>query len=273
MHDPMVVAHNVVLPIPRRKWRAAKSEPRWTFHRRRRTNTENLGEPVYRWWRPDGYELIVAGWVIGLYKLATIWHVEPKGRDSGEVCKHWANGKPLRRWKWHVHHWSVQIHLLQGVRARLFDRCALCGRKGRPNVSHQWDGPGVGWRKWRSRPGLYHSQCSALGSLQQVVADDEATIRHLVAALRLQTDLPEPVLVELLTASSVPDTVFPFNRRRRLWTLMGYERDDDYKLVPDCTGAENCRSKLHIHGCLADTDDVPCRAPIEHLLTREAARA
>jgi len=262
MHDPLVVAHELVLPIPRRKWRA--KGPRWSFSRQRRTNKENLGEPVYRWWRPKGYELVVAGWYVGLYRLATIWHREPGDRDSGEVCKHWADGKPRRAWKWHVHHWRVQVHLLQGTRARRFDRCALCGRKGRPNVSHQWNGAGVGWRKWRSRPGLFHSECSSLVQFRRTSVEDAQLIRWLVAGLAVEMDRPQAELVDRLTGSHVPDSTMPFHARYRLTRMLGYERDDNYQLVSACTGEERCRSQVHDHGCFADTDDAACRSPEEH---------
>lgn len=51
MHDPLVVAHEIPSPIPHRvRWKDKSSYARrWGFVRLRRTNAENLGEPVYRW--------------------------------------------------------------------------------------------------------------------------------------------------------------------------------------------------------------------------------
>lgn len=237
MHDPLVVAHELVLPIPRKKWRTHPGEPRWSFGRRRRTNAENLGEPVYPWWRPAGWRMTVAGRHVGLYRLATIWHAEPGGRDSGQVCKHWANGRPLRAWRWHVHHWKVQIHFMQGLRARFFDRCALCGRKGRPNISHQWDGPGVGWRKWQSTPGLYHRECSELVTRRRDATEDARLLRWIVAALAVHTDTTELELVD-------PVVIMPDGTLRRAQADDGWEtvtaddglpslrvRDDLYRLI------------------------------------------
>ena len=228
MHDPMCVAHDIPSPIPHReRWKdKASYSRRWGFARHRRTNAENLGEPVYRWWRACGWTLYLAGRAYGLGTLARIWHVEPGGRDSGEVCKHWADGKPKRAWKWHIHHWSIQIPALQSWRARLFDRCAECGRKGRPNVSHQWDGPGVGWRKWRSRPGLYHSQCSALVSYRKIEAVDREVIVMLVSELRLLTDEFEAELIARLHSRSVPGEkgTDSFRRAYRVEKVLGYER-------------------------------------------------
>lgn len=240
MHDPMVVAWKVPLPIPKReRWRDAHYEGRrWGFTRRRRTNPENLGEPVYPWWRPKGWTFAVAGRVVGWRCLATIWHVEPGGHDSGEVCKHghrWQDEtgkwhwKPLRAWRWHFWHWHIQIPFLQGVRARLFDRCTLCGRKGRPNISHQWDSKRLGWRKWRSREGLYHRECSELVGRRRTVERDEVIIRHLFDFLVLTLDADEAALLDRLTGAHSRGLEFP--DARRLTTILGYDRDDKYQLV------------------------------------------
>lgn len=201
MHDPMVVAHTIPSPIPRRKRWAEKHHDgrRWGFTRRRRTNAENLGEPVYAWWRPAGWTFALGGRVYGLGTLATIWHVEPGGRDAFTVCKRrWKDGRPSTRWKWHVHHWHVQIPALQGTRARLFDRCALCGRRGRPNISYQWDSKPLGWRKWRSGEGLYHRECSELHDLRRIREEQTAMIRSLVAAVRMEWDVDEEETVNRL---------------------------------------------------------------------------
>lgn len=223
MHDPMVVAHEIPSPIPHRaEWRERKGR-RWGFDVSRRTNPDNLGQRTYPWWRPVGYTLRLAGRAYGLGRLATIWHVEPGGRDAFEVCKH------RSRWKWHVHHWHIQIHALQGLRARLFDRCALCGRKGRPNISHQWDGKRLGWWKFRSREGVYHRECSELGQLRNQRETDEELVRYLVAAYRVATDQTETEALSQLTDPKSPSVEFKVSYR--LTRLMGYERGDNYELV------------------------------------------
>lgn len=100
--------------------------------------------------------------------IITVWHHEPGGKDSGEVCKHWRTNRdgkrvPDRSWRWHVHHWHIQVRPLQALRRWALTRCAWCGgpsRKGDAvNVSHSWDGPRGRW--WQGEPGLYHHWCSS----------------------------------------------------------------------------------------------------------------
>lgn len=243
MHDPMVVAFDVKVPIPKR-WRFSdpRDGTRWALLRGRYQNPEHLGQPMEPWWRPKGWHLIVAGRAYRWRTVATIWHVEPGGHDSGEVCKHYVKtpGESmvfLRGWRWHVWHWRIQIPPLQDLRARLFDRCVECGRKGRPNVSHQWHGKHLGWWKFRSREGLYHRECSALGSYRGQVEEDKAIIRHLIAALRLERDVSEAEIIDTLTGSHVSDSVLPFHARHRLTRMLGYERDDSYDLVKQAPDA------------------------------------
>lgn len=174
MHDPMVVAWDIKLPIPlRQKWleEINKTEARWTLGRRLRTNPENLGKPVYPWWNLNGYRPVVAGRIYNWYRFATVWHVEPDGRDSGTVCKHsirWQDedqkwhSKNAKSWKWHVHHWKIQIHFLQKLRRRLLTRCEYCGgrsTKTNPvNCTHHWDRKKTPW--WRGELYLHHSGCT-----------------------------------------------------------------------------------------------------------------
>lgn len=131
MHDPMVVAWEVPLPLPKReRWKDAKDgQKRWTFGRWRRTNPENLGEPVYPWYRPKAWQPRVFGRAFGMYTFATVWHVEPDGHDSGDICKHWIDGKHSNAWRWHIHHWSIRIHPYLRIKRWLRDRCGECGRR------------------------------------------------------------------------------------------------------------------------------------------------
>lgn len=224
MHDPMVVAFDIPAPWPRRSsWSDRDLTNRWGLNRVRRTNPEHLGQPVYPWWRPKGWRLALAGRCYRAPTLATVWHVEPGDRDAFEVCKH------AGRWRWHVWHWKIQIRPLQELRARLFDRCEECGRKGRPNFSHQWHGKRLGWWKFRSRPGLYHMECSSLVHLRRQQTNDHDLIRHLAAALQLWTGETEAELLARLTDPKTRD--LDSRLAYRLEKILGYRRDDDHQLV------------------------------------------
>jgi len=227
MHDPLVVAHEIPSPIPRRKrWEdKARIARRWGFARRRRTNAANLGQPTYRWWRPHGWVLYLAGRAYGLRNAITVWHVEPRGRDTFDVCKRGS------RWKWHVHHWRIQFHYERRLRRFLLERCVLCGRRfpwGYAPVSHQWDGPRARWRDGVVRR-AYHHECSALVHTRQTVKHEEEAIRALVAYLRAVKDCSEEEIVEELTGSHA--TWAEFHVRYRLQHVLGYERDGAYRLV------------------------------------------
>lgn len=227
MHDPMTVAHTIRRPWPRRP-RKVTTGPRWRirFHHR-------------PWWNPSDYYVFwrIAGREIHWPPLITIWHNEPDGRDSGEVCKHVikhqdADGKwhmtILKGWKWHVHHWRVQFHPFQTWRRKYLTRCEECGRKGSPNISHQWDSEQGPW--WRGERGLYHDECSSLTHYRRVEEGDKQLIRHMVAALRVAHDESEPGIVERLTDPR--SRGLTFHQAYRLRKVMGYERDEDYNLVP-----------------------------------------
>lgn len=89
MHDcwPYVVAFKICWPWPLRV--------NWTAH---------------RWYWPP---------------MITVWHREPGYRNSGEVCKHHVRYRDKdgvwkvrtsHRWRWHVWHYSVEIHPLEQLR-------------------------------------------------------------------------------------------------------------------------------------------------------------
>ena len=160
MHDPLVVAFEIRRPWPKRaRYQDAKPvpegkrpKPRW-----------DLSLPFFT--------VFGKGWYFP--SLITIWHNEPGGRDSGEVCKHHhrardANGDWQwvfhKAWRFHVHHWKIQVHPLQHLRRWLLTRCEWCGgpsRNGDPvNVSHQWGSERGPW--WRGARGVFHMDCSSV---------------------------------------------------------------------------------------------------------------
>lgn len=135
MHDSLVVAFKVPRP-----WPAHHS-----FNGK-------------RWWPP----------------LVTVWHREPGGHDSGEVCKHYRRVfdeatrtwelQPRNGWRWHLWHYHLQVHPLQDLRRWALTRCAWCGGRSRKgdyvNTSHSWDGPRGRW--WQGAPGVFHGDCSSV---------------------------------------------------------------------------------------------------------------
>jgi hypothetical protein len=170
MHDPLVVAFEIRRPWPRRDraWDSKAGKSRWAA---------------------SGAFWTVAG--RGWYwpGLITVWHREPGGHDSGEVCRHYireqdADGKwsmTIRYgWRWHVHHWKIQVRPLQALRRWTLTRCVWCGGRSRKgdyvNVSHQWDGPRGRW--WQGEPGLFHMDCSSIESAWRACLCDAPILEY-----------------------------------------------------------------------------------------------
>jgi hypothetical protein len=181
VHDPLVVAFEIRRPWPRLSTLPPADGKRWSFLLRHEHHQPYCGDHVctgnpFPWWKPRSWSKFshVAGRELYWPALITVWHREPGGRDSGEVCKHtrrvfdestrtWKHRK-VSRWKIHVHHWRIQVHLAQEFRRWALTRCSWCGGRSRSsdpvNVSHQWDGPRGRW--WRGEPGLFHHDCSSV---------------------------------------------------------------------------------------------------------------
>lgn len=152
MHDPDVVAFDIRRPWPRReRGFKPRDEGRWKFR---------------------GPFWVIAGLRLYWPTMITVWHREPGGRDSGEVCKHYIRwkgddgkwqSKMLGGWRWHVHHWRIQISPLQHLRRWALTRCAWCGGRSRKgdsvNISQAWHEKKTPW--WRGEPDLFHLDCSA----------------------------------------------------------------------------------------------------------------
>lgn len=217
MHDPLVVAFEIRRPWPKRTTLGA-ANGRWRFR---------------------GAFWTVAGRNLYWPDLVTIWHREPNGRDSGEVCKHYtryqdADGKWQYRfhgrWKLHVHHWKIQIHPLQHLHRWLFERCTECGRRypyGYAPVSHQWGEPRGRW--WHVTRRAYHHECSSLVNTRRTLAYTADIVRLLAAEIRVRANETEAEMVERLTGYT--NYGWEHHLRYRLQTILGYERDDDYELV------------------------------------------
>jgi hypothetical protein len=167
MHDPMVVAFEI-----RRPWPSRHSHP--------------IGKAR---WRFKGSFWTLAGHAFYWPSVITVWHVEPLGRDSGTVCKHYRREQLpdgtwkatiLRGWRWHIHHWHIQVSPYQAARRWLLTRCEWCGGKSRKrdraNVSHSWHHEKTRW--WRGEAGLFHHDCSSVATAHRTCVCLEPIFEH-----------------------------------------------------------------------------------------------
>jgi hypothetical protein len=185
MHDPLVVAFEIRRPWPRRERshdsirpHTDRVFPRWRFKLHHdcaacdeQERAEHAGKRYFPWWKPSSWTPFwtVAGRGYYWPPLIVVWHREPRGHDSGEICKHlirWQDehgkwqSKILHGWRFHVHHWRIQVRPLQELRRRLLTRCAGCGgrhKRGHPVNVGFWNGARGPW--WRGERNLYHLGC------------------------------------------------------------------------------------------------------------------
>lgn len=181
MHDPDVVAWEIRRPWPRLE--RQRGGPRWSLLRRRRPAPGSVpeaeaiasGRDPFPWWKARGWIWlpILAGFRVRFPALVTVWHREPGGRDSGDVCPHYVRWqlpggewqhRMVHAWRWHVHHFRLQIHPWQRARRRLLTRCDWCaGRHSRRdpvNMAALSTRERAPW--WRGERGLYHHDCAAV---------------------------------------------------------------------------------------------------------------
>lgn len=169
MHDPLVVAFEIRRPWPRRSPPVTNRGPRW-----------HIG------WSPFW---TLAGRSFYFPSLVTVWHREPGGHDSGEICRHYRRGQRsdgtwsttvLHGWRLHVNHWRIQVPPLQGLRRRLLTRCEWCGGRSRKrdavNVSHSWNRARGPW--WRGERGLFHLDCSGVEVAHRSCLCDDPILDH-----------------------------------------------------------------------------------------------
>jgi len=202
VHEPMTVAFDIRRPWPSRSRSHDANRPghptagpRWRFKHHHECDddcrAEHAGQKFFPWWNPRSWTpfWVIAGYGFYFPSLITVWHVEPGGRDSGEVCRHYNRvqlpdgtweTKFIGRWRWHVHHWHIQIPPLQELRRRLLTRCEWCGgrstRRDRVNVSHQWDRKRQPW--WRGERGLFHRDCSMVEHAHRSCVCDDPKIKR-----------------------------------------------------------------------------------------------
>ena len=242
MHDPMVVAFEIRRPFPRRHPRKVREgQPRWELKVRRKHAKDDPRWNPKRWWNPRYWSPFQVAFGREWYfpSLVTVWHVEPKGHDSGTICKHWNrwqddtgewHAKSINRWRWHFWHWHIQIPPVQTVKRFLFERCIECDRRFPWNyspVSHQWDHDRPKW--FRINKLAYHHECSSLVHARRTIGTDERLIGALFAAYRTAADIDESDALERLTGAT--SRAMEFGDAMRLTRILGYERDDNYSLV------------------------------------------
>lgn len=133
MHDPMVVVFEV-----RRPWPTRRDKSGW------------------RYWPP----------------VVTVWHNEPRGHDSGTICKGMgSSGLSPHNLLWavrHVSHLSAQVQPYLRVKRWLFDRCPECKRR------FFWKDGRFGYM---SSDAVYHDQCMSLRHVRSQLDDLTAYVR------------------------------------------------------------------------------------------------
>lgn len=159
MHDPLTVAFEMRRPWPHvdayATRQAARNSVRWRVRRRHHT--------------------VIAGRALRWPSLITVWHRDPSGYDS-TTCSIY----PGRSWRFHIHHWRVQVHPLQRWRRRLLTRCTWCGGRSAKgdtvNVSHSWDGLRARW--WQGEKGLFHLDCSSIQKAHSTCVCTQPVLDH-----------------------------------------------------------------------------------------------
>lgn len=89
-----------------------------------------------------------------------------------------------RRWwfqhpRWHVWHWQINIEPLMSFKRWAFSRCAKCGKRftwGYAPTSHSWNSDGPQW--FKSEAHVYHSDCSAVGVVQERASTEPGNVRN-----------------------------------------------------------------------------------------------
>lgn len=203
MHDPMTVAHEIRRPWPSRSsFKATSDDVRWRVRLHHdhwiEVGGDNCGCPgdpldtnrkhnPFPWWKPRSYTAFwrLAGRDFYWPPLLVIWHVEPGGHDGLTVCSRRYQDKHgkwhyTKGWRWHVHHWKLQVPPLQHARRSLLTRCAWCGGKSRNgdpvNCGRGWHAERSRW--WQGEPGLYHSDCLSLDQAHATCTCDAPVLRN-----------------------------------------------------------------------------------------------
>jgi len=75
------------------------------------------GETWKKEYALDNYVSIIYGWLL---RETRPWYKHPR---------------------WHMHHWNLQIHPLQNIKRRFWDKCSVCGKRGfKGGAMSDWNG-------------------------------------------------------------------------------------------------------------------------------------
>lgn len=154
--------------------------------------TYMFGKYAYKYQQPSAFEIIHALWGIFAWRLfkrrrltareldeiaglasnpndnlrAVIFDAsrsEEQAKRLGALvlrCYFRVHRKWYQHPKWHIHHWSFQIHFLQAFKRWAFSKCEGCGKRfgwGYSPTSTTWHGTGPRW--FRREQNVYHSDC------------------------------------------------------------------------------------------------------------------
>jgi hypothetical protein len=133
----------------------------------------------------------------GIFEV-TIWHVDPEAGGDDNSCDWFGSRMPVHIWedmqqlpeqarravkflwfhhhhrlnprpwwkhpKWHIHHWRVQVHVIQALKRWLFARCSKCGGrfKWREGAVGNWGGGEI-----------WHIRCSQQARDGSPLMDDQ----------------------------------------------------------------------------------------------------
>ncbi|MFD2922020.1 hypothetical protein ACFS6H_20030 [Terrimonas rubra] len=92
--------------------------------------------------------------VLGIFRrgCGENWNRDESLNNYARIIYGWILRK-TRKWyqhpRWHFHHWSIQIHPLQKIKRRFWDKCSKCGKRG-------FKGSAIG--DWYGTK-IWHQQC------------------------------------------------------------------------------------------------------------------
>lgn len=172
MHDPSVQVFEIHVPIPVKRWKSL-SRPNGLRRRTWTGDGPKAGTPMRHFLRPEGWELVIAGRLMGWWKVLEVWHEEPQGHDSGSVCK----GQKGSQLTWHNVKWAwahrAHLHIYSPPWRRVVfwrkGRCAGCGLPFRWNRDARH---ALGW----DSSDVYHGPCASLVHVRRQLEDAYAVL-------------------------------------------------------------------------------------------------